>query len=195
MRATEATTKSDEILQDSFDNDFTRKVKALGIPNLSRCYQCLKCANGCPFAAFMDYTPSQIMRMATLGMKDEILKSSTIWLCAACHTCTTRCPMEIDVASVMDALKEIALKEGAAPAEAEKKIRYFHQIFNNIIRARGRLHEPLLLGHYKLRTRNFAQDIALGRKMLSKRRLRLYLPKIRNNAAVRKIFDKIKKKT
>ena len=164
----------------------------MGIPNLSRCYQCLKCANGCPFTFAMDYTPSQIMRMATLGMKDEILKSSTIWLCAACQTCTTRCPMEIDVASVMDALKQLALKEGGAPAE--KNIRDFHEVFTNIIRTRGRLHEPLMLGHYKWRTRNFTQDLALGRKMMSKRRLRLWNPKIRGAAAVRKIFEKTKGK-
>ncbi|MEW5946846.1 MAG: 4Fe-4S dicluster domain-containing protein [bacterium] len=191
-KITDASIHRREIDDSSFDGGFARRVRRLGVPNLSRCYQCLRCAAGCPLASAMDYTPSQIMRMATLGMKEEILDSSTIWLCASCMTCTTRCPMEIDVAGVMDALKELALEEGRGAAQ--KNVRDFHRIFMNIVRARGRMLEPLLLGHYKLRTRTFAQDARLGGKMVAKRKLRFYSPKIAGAKKVRAMMDAAKKK-
>lgn len=174
------------------DSRFAERVHKLGISNLTRCYQCLRCANGCPVAFAMDYTPTQIMRMASMGMKDEVLNSSTIWLCASCQTCTTRCPMDIDIAGVMDAMKEIAIEEGIQPKE--KNIRDMHEIFNNIVKTRGRLYEPMLLGHYKLKTRTFAQDMDLGRKMMAKRKIRLWSPKIKGARKVQAMMNKIKNK-
>lgn len=171
------------------DLGFAEKVRKLGIANLTRCYQCMRCANGCPVTFAMDYTPTQIMRMASLGMKDEVLRSSTIWLCASCHTCTTRCPMEIDIAGVMDALKEMAVAEGIEPKE--KNSRDFHQIFNNIIKTRGRLYEPLLIGHYKLKTRNLMQDMDLGKKMMARRKLKLWSPKIKGAKKIKAMINKI----
>ena len=83
------------------------------------CYQCQKCSAGCPVAFAMDYKPNQIMQMVSLGMKDRVLSSKTIWVCASCYTCSTRCPNDIDIAKVMDWLRQTALREGVAPAEKE----------------------------------------------------------------------------
>ena len=57
------------------------------------------CSDGCPVAYVMDYYPNQIIHMVRLGLKDKILNSTTIWLCASCETCATRCPNEIDIVS------------------------------------------------------------------------------------------------
>ena len=65
----------------------------------------------------MDYKPNQVMQMVSLGMKDRLLACKTIWICASCYTCSTRCPNEIDVAGVMDWLRQTALKENVAVAE------------------------------------------------------------------------------
>ena len=56
------------------------------------CYQCGKCSAGCPAAEFMDLTPRQVMRAVQLGQAELALRSSTIWLCASCQTCSARCP-------------------------------------------------------------------------------------------------------
>jgi heterodisulfide reductase subunit C len=53
--------------------------------------------------------------MAQLGLKDRVLKSDTLWLCAACFTCTDRCPQDVEVASVIRVLRNIAAEEGLVP--------------------------------------------------------------------------------
>ena len=79
-----------------------------------RCYQCVKCTSGCPLADQFDLTPNQVMR--SLQLDDAgVLDSRTIWLCATCHTCATRCPQEIDVAGVMDTLRIEARRRGIGP--------------------------------------------------------------------------------
>jgi heterodisulfide reductase subunit C len=53
--------------------------------------------------------------MAQLGLKDRVLKSDTIWLCAACFTCTDRCPQDVEVASVIRVLRNLAAEQGIMP--------------------------------------------------------------------------------
>ena len=61
----------------------------------------------------MAYGPDQILRLVELGEEDRLLSSHDIWLCAGCQTCGTRCPNDIDIAGVMDALRQIAVAAGA----------------------------------------------------------------------------------
>ncbi len=91
------------------------------------CYQCQKCSAGCPVAFAMDYKPNQIMQMVSLGMKERVLSCKTIWVCASCYTCSTRCPNDIDIAKVMDWLRQTAIREGVPPAE--KEVALFHSTF------------------------------------------------------------------
>jgi len=65
----------------------------------------------------MDYKPAQIIHAIRLGLDDLVFNSKTMWLCASCETCTTRCPQEVDVAKVMDAVKIIAARRGIKPAK------------------------------------------------------------------------------
>ena len=83
--------------------------------NIQDCYQCQKCSAGCPVAFAMDYKPNQVMQMVLLGMKERVLSCKTIWVCASCYTCSTRCPNDIDIAGVMDWLRQSALREGVPP--------------------------------------------------------------------------------
>jgi heterodisulfide reductase subunit C len=68
-------------------------------------------------ARFSDtYRPRTIIRMAQLGLKDRVLNSDTLWLCAACFTCTDRCPQGVEVASVIRVLRNLAAEKGTVPA-------------------------------------------------------------------------------
>ncbi len=84
------------------------KIKAIeekaGV-KITDCYQCGKCSAGCPVAFAMDKTPRQIIRLLQLGMLDEALKTHTIWLCATCQTCSTRCPRDVDLATLNEVLQ------------------------------------------------------------------------------------------
>ncbi|MEM4704304.1 MAG: 4Fe-4S dicluster domain-containing protein [Candidatus Bathyarchaeia archaeon] len=91
-------------------------LKLHGGEKLLRCFQCGTCTSDCPVARFSDtYRPRQIIRMAQLGLKDRILDSDTLWLCASCFTCTDRCPQDVEVASVIRVLRNLAAEKGHVP--------------------------------------------------------------------------------
>jgi heterodisulfide reductase subunit C len=41
---------------------------------------------------------------------EEALDSNTPWVCITCFNCEVRCPRGIDVANVMEALRQVALR-------------------------------------------------------------------------------------
>jgi heterodisulfide reductase subunit C len=100
------------ILSRQIINDpFVSKVEELSGQSLLACYQCGKCSAGCPNVCEMDILPNQIIRYAQLGLKDELLGSKSIWVCASCMTCDVRCPKGINVAEVIEAVRLILLRQ------------------------------------------------------------------------------------
>jgi len=99
---------------------FVAKVQELSGQNLLACYQCGKCSAGCPAVSQMDILPNQIIRYAQLGFKDELLKSKSIWICASCMTCNARCPKGINIAEVIEALRQILLRKREDHLKIEK---------------------------------------------------------------------------
>jgi heterodisulfide reductase subunit C len=90
--------------------------KMHGGEKLMRCFQCGTCTSDCPIARFSDtYRPRQIIRMTQFGLKDRVLNSDTLWLCASCFTCTDRCPQDVEVASVIRVLRNLAAERGHVP--------------------------------------------------------------------------------
>jgi len=91
--------------------------KIPGAEKIMLCFQCGTCTADCPIARFSDtYRPRQILRMTQLGLKSRVLSSDVIWLCAACFTCVDHCPQDVEIASVLRALRNLAVKEGFLPA-------------------------------------------------------------------------------
>jgi heterodisulfide reductase subunit C len=136
----------------------------------------------------MDYKPHQVMQMVNLGRIAPLLSSRTIWVCASCYTCSTRCPNEVNVAGVMDSLRQQALVEKAAPAEAG--VRLFHRAFLGDVRAHGRVHELSMMARYKMATRTYLDDMRLGRRMFLKGKLRLLPSFVRNRKEIARLFTK-----
>jgi heterodisulfide reductase subunit C2 len=89
---------------------FTAKVQRLADQNLLACYQCGKCSAGCPLAAYMDILPAQMIRLAQLGMEQELLDSEAIWLCVSCMTCNTRCPKGVRIAELIESMRQVKLR-------------------------------------------------------------------------------------
>ncbi len=90
---------------------FVKDVELISGQDLLACNQCGKCGAGCPVASALDLLPNAVIRLAQLGQED-VLESQTIWVCAACQTCVSRCPKDVDVPRVMEALRTIAMQRG-----------------------------------------------------------------------------------
>jgi len=96
---------------------FKNEVRRIpGGERLMMCFQCGTCTADCPIARFSEsYRPRKILRMAQLGLKDMVLSSDQLWLCAACYTCVDHCPQDVEISSVIRALRNIAVREGYMP--------------------------------------------------------------------------------
>jgi len=152
-----------------------------------RCYQCGKCSAGCPVRVFMKVSPNKVVRFVQLGFDEEALRSETVWLCAGCLTCSTRCPQNFDLAKFMDALKEIAIRRGIVSREDILK---FHRAFLKQVEANGKAFEFGLIRDYKLSTFNLFQDLDIAPEMFFKGKIKLFPHRIKSREKIKKIFDK-----
>lgn len=99
--------------------ELVKEVEDLCGENLFGCYQCGTCSAGCPFVDEMDLTPDEIIRYVILD-RPEVLNSKTIWLCSSCFTCAERCPRDINITKVMEALRQIILRKKIDKTQASK---------------------------------------------------------------------------
>ena len=160
------------------------RIAAASGQSVFRCYQCGNCSAGCPMAGRGDMLPHQVLRR--LQMDDEApLRALQPWLCVGCLTCATRCPQEVDLSRVMDALRAEALRRKTAPAGA-RRIRLFNQIFVQQVLAGGRLSEMQLGAFYNLRARVPFQNLSALPGLLRRGKLRLGGHVVRGLAAARR---------
>jgi len=170
----------------SCDRSFRREVNELSGENVGLCWHCRTCAGGCPYVKAMDYHPHAVFRLVQLGLRKEALESSTIWICVSCNTCSIQCPAAIDIPAIMDALRHIAVEEGVKIAQPE--IVKFHEEVLGSIKKYGRTHKLEIMMRYKVRMRQWFQDMDLGFKMLARRKLDLTPSKIDRPEEVSRLF-------
>jgi heterodisulfide reductase subunit C len=169
---------------------FSKEVKDLHDVDVNMCFQCRKCASGCPLSDYMDFTPTQIIHAVRLGLKDLVLNSNTYWLCVACGTCSARCPQETGLLKVMDAIADIAVLEGIKPTDPQ--VVKFYTTGISMIKRFGQMYDLGVAGLVKLQTRDFS-DLGMGIKMLQKGKFDI-LPKSQNSKEMKRIFAKVKEK-
>jgi heterodisulfide reductase subunit C len=133
--------------------------------------------------------------MIQMGLKDEVLKSATIWVCASCETCTTRCPNDIDIAKVMDTMRVMSRRLGM-PA-GEKRVPIFHDAFLSSIKRMGRVYELGMIGDYtlksgdasvKLKSGSLMEEAKLGWQMFKKGKLKLFPRRIKGRGEIKRLF-------
>jgi heterodisulfide reductase subunit C len=168
------------------DGSWAGLIQRVSDQTLSRCFDCAKCTGGCPVAADMEYGPHRIMQMVRFGLKHQVLSSGDIWLCAGCETCGTRCPNEIDIAQIMDALRRASLAQRAENPASE--VADFHRLFLLLVGAFGRMHEVSLLALYKLRTRDFLGDLDAGSQLFLKRKIPIMPERIKGTREIRNVL-------
>jgi heterodisulfide reductase subunit C len=152
-----------------------------------------------------DILPHQMNRMVMLGLTDRLLESNAIWTCASCHTCVSRCPMNVDTPALIDKLRALAqagTETGhygrggppSPPADVER-IRAFNEVMLGNMRRFGRVYEFGMMGIYKLRSRDFFSDLMKFPRMLRKGKMKLMPPSVKGRGAAAKVFDRARRRS
>jgi heterodisulfide reductase subunit C len=134
--------------------------------------------------------PSELIRRLHLGAGEELLNSDIVWMCVSCETCSTRCPMGIDVAQVLDALRTLAVQRGAAGPEGNVPL--FNRAFLKTVQVFGRTYDIAMIAGYKLGSGKLLADTEKFPTMLRKRKIALLPPRGADRETVRRIFKKTK---
>ena len=185
----------------------TEQVIALSGQNLLACYQCKRCAAGCPVAEETDnFTPNKLIRMIILGEGEKALNNELVWRCVSCYTCGTRCPNNIHTARITETLKKMA-KKGHAKV-LRPRVANFHKSFIDSAVRWGRLNEGEFVGCYELKnTFSFLKKLdfvalfkehltqaKLGIKMLKKKRLHFGFQSSKGRSEIKKLLKKAERK-
>ncbi|MBS4008376.1 MAG: 4Fe-4S dicluster domain-containing protein [Clostridium sp.] len=98
------------VTAEEINSTLVREVEEVSGQKVSACFQCGKCSGGCPVVLSMDVLPHQVLRYAQLGLVDKLLHCKTLWICASCQTCDSRCPQNVDIPKVIEALRLLVLR-------------------------------------------------------------------------------------
>jgi heterodisulfide reductase subunit C2 len=168
-----------------------KAVEEISGVDVSVCFQCKKCSSGCPVGKLSKMRPSEIMRQLHLGAGNELLESDLVWMCASCETCSARCPMGIDVAAVIDALRNLAIARGASKQKGNVPL--FNRAFLKTVETFGRSYEIGMITAYKIGTLKLMNDTEKFPAMLKKGKIALLPPRGGDKQTVKRIFKAVKK--
>ncbi|GEM_PF-310060 len=115
---------SSELLVNDLDTEFKHRLaEKYGDTKFMHCLSCGSCSASCPVRKLEDkYNPRRIIRMAILGMKDEVYRSEFVWMCSYHTTCLNRCPQGVNIGEVADAVSRIAEEERKRTAGRTDKV-------------------------------------------------------------------------
>ena len=65
--------------------------------NLNLCLTCGACSAGCPATGLEGMDPRKFLRMAALGLDEEVTSTPWVWMCTQCMRCVHACPMSINI--------------------------------------------------------------------------------------------------
>jgi heterodisulfide reductase subunit C len=164
-------------------------MKTAGVSHLEMCIQCGSWGGAGPAAADMDHTPRMLFAMLRAGMREEVLRSNTPWICVSCYHCVVRCPQEVHIADVMYTLKGMAIK---AKLYQDATAPHFSQTFVDMVETYGRSFEFGLasrhyLRHFPLRLPGM---MPMGFGMIAKGRMAVTPRKIKQMGQLKSILNR-----
>jgi heterodisulfide reductase subunit C len=170
---------------------FLRQVEAIPAgERIKRCIQCGTCTGSCPVSYAMDIPPRQLIALFRAGELETIMKSRSIWICASCYACTTRCPSGIKITDVIYALKRTVMEKGYESRAPQVQV--LANLFVDNLMRYGRLHEGTLIRRFYMKTGIFklVGFVPLVMKMLKTKRLAPFPKRIKEHQSLSRIIKK-----
>lgn len=188
----------------SVSKSLLEEVSARSGQNLQACYQCRRCAAGCPVGEEAGMTPDRLIRTIVVGDRETALNNLLVWKCVACYTCGTRCPNNIQTARINETLKHMSKEAHLKPLTP--RIADFHNAFMTSTRHLGRVNEIELMAIYETKTMfkelgkgnlkaMFEEIVAqakLGAAMTKKKRMHFGVDRVTNRSEVKALYKKSK---
>ena len=126
---------------EKYRNSFLKEVEANVEEGdwVKMCMQCGVCSGSCPLGDAWDHPPQELFMMIRAGKRDEVLQSSSMWMCTSCYNCIVRCPRELPITHIMHGLAHYATRLGIEPKN--QPTRQFAQLFWDNLAKNGRVNE------------------------------------------------------
>jgi heterodisulfide reductase subunit C2 len=186
----------------SVSKPLVEEVMSRSGQNLQSCYQCRRCAAGCPVGEETGVTPDRLIRMILVGDKEAALNNLLVWKCVACYTCGTRCPNNIQTARITETLKHMSKEAHLKPLTP--RIADFHNAFMTSTGHLGRVNEIELMAIYETKTlfkelakgnlkAMFEEMVAqgkLGAAITKKKRMHFDLDRVKNRSEIKALYKK-----
>ncbi len=126
---------------EKYRNNFLNEVEANVEEGewVKMCMQCGVCSGSCPLGPYWDHPPQELFMMIRAGKREEVLESTSMWMCTSCYNCLVRCPRELPITHIMHGLAHYATRLGIEPKG--QPTRQFAQLFWDNLAKNGRVNE------------------------------------------------------
>ena len=86
-------------------------VREISGVNPLKCMKCGKCSATCPAFDEMDIKPHQFVSYVANENIEALVESKSLWKCLSCFACVERCPRDVQPAKIIDAARQIVLRQ------------------------------------------------------------------------------------
>jgi quinone-modifying oxidoreductase subunit QmoC len=153
-----------QIAAQQYKGNFLKEVEANVEEGewVKMCMQCGVCSGSCPLGPYWDHPPQEIFMMIRANQRDEVLGSSSMWMCTSCYNCIVRCPRGLPITHIMHGLAHYADRLGLAPEDQPTR-KFAKRYWKNLAKT-GRVNE-LKLGLSLYFMNGFVEGVKTSLKM------------------------------
>lgn len=138
------------------DTTLGRQIEQASCAAAAMCWTCGSCDFECPVnIATGRLRPQKIVRMANLGLLDELLSMPEIWYCLTCRRCMNICPNAVSPCTLIEFIRHDALFKGIVSMDM---LKHYHDLFTKFQRVRWHAVKHCFKGEFEILTDRMWQD-------------------------------------
>lgn len=85
------------------------QLQRFGAVEVNACFSCGNCTAICPLVDEDATFPRRFIRLAQVGLEQDLVASKELWTCYQCGVCSTKCPTEAEPAEFMATARRYAI--------------------------------------------------------------------------------------